>query len=361
MLERVKKVARHLPAVLGLVLLVGAIYVVWKEFRHLKVADIAAALAAIPPRALVISFVWTVFSYGILTFYDRLGTIYAGHKVSYGKVAFASFCAYSLSHNLGFAAVSGAAVRYRLYAHWGLTAFQIAKVVAFCSLTFGLGGMVLGGIILFWEPDAVPFFGTLIPTWGMYLVGAALWLIVAGYVSLSRFVGTLRLFGAEVTLPGWRMAIIQVALATVDVAVTAAIVYALLPEAPGLTFVRFLGVYVASYTAGLAANIPGGLGVFDSAMLLGLEPYMDAPKILGAVVVFRLYYYIIPLFLAGTMFAGNEILLRGGQLVRSPSLARRTRSLSGFSDPGFAVIPSTGAVVLCGALLLGLGVLDQHP
>jgi uncharacterized membrane protein YbhN (UPF0104 family) len=361
MLERLKKAARHLPAVLGLVLLVGAVYVVWKEFRHLKIADIAAALEAIPPKALGLSLLWTVLSYSILTFYDRLGTIYAGHKVSYGKVAFASFCAYSLSHNLGFAAVSGAAVRYRLYAHWGLTPFQIAKVVAFCSLTFGLGGMVLGGIILFTEPDAVPFFGAIVPSWGMYAVGLALWLVVAGYVSLSRFVGTIRLFGAEVTLPGWRMAIVQVALATVDVAVTAAIVYQLLPEAPGLTFVRFLGVYVASYTAGLAANIPGGLGVFDSAMLLGLEPYMDAPKILGAVVVFRLYYYIIPLFLAGALFAGNEILVRGGALFRTSAFGRRTQSLSGFSEPGFAVVASTGAVMLCGALLLGLGVLDQRP
>src|SRR4051794_37623887 len=358
---KLKGAARHLPTVLGLALLLGAIWVVQREFRHLKVQDIEVALAAIPLKALVFSFVWTVFSYGILTFYDRLGTIYAGHKVSYGKVAFASFCAYSLSHNLGFAAVSGAAVRYRLYAHWGLTPFQIAKVVAFCSLTFGLGGMVLGGIILFWEPDAVPFFGNLVPKWGMYLVGVALWLVVAAYVSLSRFVGTIRLFGAEVTLPGWRMAIVQVALATVDVAVTAAIFYQLLPEARGLTFVRFLGVYVASYTAGLAANIPGGLGVFDSAMLLGLEPYMDAPKILGAVVVFRLYYYIIPLFLAGGLFAGNEILLRGGALFRSPALTRRTQSLSGFSEPAFAVIASTGAVMLCGAMLLGLGMLDQRP
>ena len=140
-------------------LLIGAIYVVQKEFRHLRLRDIEAALQDIPVRALAIGFLWTILSYGVLTFYDRLGTIYAGHKVSYGRVAFASFCAYALSHNLGFAAVSGAAVRYRLYAHWGLTPLQIAKTVAFCSLTFALGGMVLGGAILFLEPQSIPFFG----------------------------------------------------------------------------------------------------------------------------------------------------------------------------------------------------------
>ena len=91
--EKVKSWMRHLPAVIGLVLLIGAIYVVQKEFRHLKLKDIGDVLAEIPTSALVFSFIWTVLSYGILTFYDRLGTIYAGHKVSYGRVAFASFCA----------------------------------------------------------------------------------------------------------------------------------------------------------------------------------------------------------------------------------------------------------------------------
>jgi len=356
-----KKCLRQLPAVLGLMLLVGAVYVVWKEFRNLKIADVKAALAAIPPRALLLSFIWTVLSYGVLTFYDRLGTIYAGKSVSYARVSFASFCAYALSHNLGFAAVSGAAVRYRLYAHWGLTPLQIAKVVAFCSLTFGLGGMVLGGAILFLEPDAVPFFGNHIPRWGMYLVGAALWGVVAAYVSLAKFIGTIRLMGNEVTLPDYRMAVVQVALATLDVAVTAAIVYQLLPDAPGLTYLRFLGVYVASYTAGLAANVPGGLGVFDTAMLLGLEPYLQPPQILGAIVVFRLYYYIIPLFLAGSLFAGNEILLRGGALVKSNPAGPRRQALARWSEPALATGAATGAVALCGALLLALGVMDERP
>src|SRR6185437_2442885 len=273
MVDRLKRLAKHLPAVLGLALLVGAIYVVQREFRHLQLKDIGAALEAIPHAALAFAFVWTILSYFILTFYDRLGTIYAGHKVSYGRVAFASFCAYALSHNLGFAAVSGAAVRYRLYAHWGLTPLQIGKTVAFCSLTFGLGGMVLGGAILFAEPRAVPFFGQYLPHAALYACGALLWAIVLGYVTLSRILGKVRLFGHMIELPGWRMAIVQVVLATVDVAVTATIFYTLLPQAPGMTWLIFLGVYVASYTAGLAANLPGGIGVFDTAILFGLEPY----------------------------------------------------------------------------------------
>src|SRR6202790_5532346 len=361
----------HLPALLGVMLLVGAIYVVQKEFRHLKIRDMADALRAIPRAALIFSFVWTILSYFILTFYDRLGTIYAGHKVAYGKVAFASFCAYALAHNLGFAAVSGAAVRYRLYAHWGLTPLQIGKTVAFCSLTFGLGGLVLGGAILFIEPTTIPFFGQHLPIWALHAAGALLWAIVLGYVVLSLVVGSFRLHGHRLQLPKWRRAVLQVTLATVDVAVTATIFFALLPDAPGLTWTIFLGVYVASYTAGLAANLPGGIGVFDTAMLFGLEPWLDAPHIVGAIVVFRLYYYIIPLFLAGGLFAGNEILLRGGGLLRvaSPQGALQgappgangsqvlEQAVTPWSEPAFAVATATGLVALCGAMLLMLGVL----
>ncbi|MBV9653291.1 MAG: lysylphosphatidylglycerol synthetase family protein [Acetobacteraceae bacterium] len=353
---------RHLPALLGVCLLVGAIYVVQKEFRNLKLEDISAALEDIPARSVWLAFMWTFFSYFVLTFYDRLGTIYAGHRISYWRAAFASFCAYALSHNLGFAAVSGAAVRYRLYAHWGMTPVQIAKTVAFCSLTFGLGGMVLGGIILFIEPGSVPFFGALIPRLVMYAIGVGLWGIVAAYVILSKVVGRVRLFGHEFDLPGFRMALVQVLLATVDVAVTASIFYALLPAANGLTWLRFLGVYVASYTAGLAANLPGGIGVFDTAMLLGLSPWLEPPQILGAIVVFRLLYYIIPLFLAGALFAGNEVLVRGNALVRrqAPEI-QAGAAPTAWTEPDFAVAAVTGTVALCGTLLLGVGLLAQPP
>jgi hypothetical protein len=131
----------------------------------------------------------------------------------------------------------------------------------------------------------------------------------------------------------------------------------LLPPAPGLTWLIFLGVYVASYTAGLAANLPGGIGVFDTAMLLGLEPYLDAPVVVGAIVVFRLYYYVIPLFLAGGLFAGNEILVRGGALFRLGGRLPRLHALGRWSEPDFAVASATGSVALCGMLMLCLGVL----
>ena len=348
---------RRLPAVLGAALLFVALFVVRREFHDLRLDTVGRALHAIPGGALVLAFLFTILSYAGLTLYDWLGTIYAGRKVRYGRVAFASFCAYALSHSLGFAAVSGAAVRYRLYAQWGLTPGQIARVVAFCSLSFGLGGMVLGGTILLLEPESVVFLGDRMPLALLYGCGVLLWAIVAGYVGLARRVGTVRLFGQAITLPGFRMALVQVALATADVALTATIFWVLLPTVPRLSWLVFLGIYVAGYTAGLAANVPGGIGVFDSAVLFGLAPFLPAPRVAAAIVVYRLYYYVIPLFLAGSLFAANEALLRGAGLL-SPRLTMRR--LHGVPAPPFALAAATGAVGLSGLLLLGLGVLAPH-
>ncbi len=357
MMPTLKRLTRNLPALLGVLLLVGAVYVVQREFRHLNVRDVGHALAEIPRLSLWEAAALSVLSYGLLTFYDKLATIYADHHVSYVRCAFASFCAYALAHNLGFAAVSGAAVRYRLYAHWGLSPYQIGKVVAFSSLTFGLGGMTLGGLILFTEPSAVPGLSMLLPHWAVFLCGLAMWLVVATYITLASLFPVLRFRGREVDLPGWRMALGQVALATADVSLTASIFYVLLPHAAGLTWHRFLAVYLGSYALGLASNVPGGLGVFDTAMLLGLKSsHVGAPMVLGAIAVFRLFYYVVPLFIAGALFAGNEVLVSRRRLAGAavPGQAR-------WSEPDLAVAASIGGVAICGAMLLSIGVLDTHP
>lgn len=338
---------------LGVILLGGAVYAVQREFRHLQLADIGRAIQGIPVVQLALAFGCTVLAFAVLTLYDRLGTIYAGYRVAYPRVALASFCATALSHNLGFAAVSGAAVRYRLYSHWGMTPLQIGQTIAFCSLTFGLGAMVLGGAILFTMPDALPYLGDRAPRFVPLALGSLLWAIVVAYVTVAATRRAIRVRGHAVALPTPMMSLLQVGLAVVDVGITASILWMLLPSDPSLSWLLFVGVYLIAYTAGLAANLPGGLGVFDTAILFGLAPYLPAPRIIAAIAVFRLYYYIIPLFLAGGMFAANEVLVRRAG-VPAAQLPR-------WSEPDFTAAAASSAVALSGVLLLGLGLLAAPP
>ncbi len=359
------RLGRQCPHLLGLLLLLGAIFVVQREFRHLSFRQVRDGLHAIPGRALLASAGCTLLSYFILSFYDRLATLHAGCRVGFRRTCFASFCSYVLSHNLGFAALSGAAVRFRLYGNWGVPPTQIAQIIAFCSLTFVFGACGLIGGVLLIEPAAVPFLGHALPTALLRLAGLAAWGVVIGYVLLSSRCRHLRLGPLHVELPRPGMAVAQVVVASLDVAATAAIAYTLLPSAPGLGYATFLAIYIASYTAGLLASVPGGLGVFDGAMLLGLSAWLPAPRILGMIFVFRIFYYILPLFLAGILFAGHELLLRGDAIVamlrRRPAGAARLPRPSLVirqSEADFSVGVAVGAVSLCGAMLLALGVLD---
>jgi uncharacterized membrane protein YbhN (UPF0104 family) len=345
----VRPLARHLPAVLGAALVLGALYVVQRELAALRLGDVVAAMEAIPARSIWLAFGTTVVAYLVLTAYDALGTRFVGQPLSYWRIAFASFTAYALAHNIGFATLSGAAIRYRLYVLWGMAPLQIAGVVAFTSLTFVLGGLAVGGVVLLAVPEAVPGFGGWVPAPVLHAVGIAMLCAVAAYAGF----GLVRrepivVFRTSIPLPGPRMAAAQVTLATVDMALTAAILYVLLPDAPGLSFLVFLAVYVTAYTAAMASHVPGGLGVFDGTILIGLGPYLDAATIVGALLVFRLLYYILPLFLAGSLFAANEVLLR--RVAVSRALAQASR----WGDP-FVVPVLAAAVTLAGLMMLFLG------
>jgi glycosyltransferase 2 family protein len=356
-------VARQLPHLLGLLLLAGAIFVVQREFRHLSFGEVRQGLHAIPTGSLMLSAAFTLLSFFILSFYDRMAAIHVGHPLPFRRTFFASFCSYVLSHNLGFAALSGAAVRFRLYGNWGLKPAEIAQIIAFCSLTFVFGACALIGGVLLVEPASVPMLGERVPSLLLRLAGLAAWSIVFGYVVLSNRLDHLRLWRLQIELPGLRMAVGQVVVATLDVAATAAIAFALLPPTQGLGYPTFLAIYIASYTAGLVASVPGGLGVFDGAMLLGLSAWLPAPRILGMIFVFRIFYYIVPLFIAGILFAGHELLLRSEAILSARRLGGAARPprpslVIRQSEADFSVTVAVGAVSLCGAMLLALGVLD---
>jgi glycosyltransferase 2 family protein len=362
-----RRLLRRVPHILGLVLMVGAIVVVQRQVRDLHWDDIRAALRTISASTLVLGVGCTVLSYFILSFYDCLAVVQVGCRMPFRRTAFASFCSYVLSHNLGFAAISGAAVRFRLYRNWGLGTFDIAQIIAFCSATYLLGAGALVGAVLVLEPGAVPVIGARLPHLVLSGIGLLLWAAVAVYILLGLWLTQVRVGSHTVILPRPGMALAQTVVAAAEVAATAGIAYIFLPSGVGLGYGVFLAIYIASYTAGLVASVPGGLGVFDGAMMLALSPYLPPSQIISTILIFRLFYYVIPLFLAGLMFAGHELLLRGDAVLArkgAPRVPRRgprdvrPSHVIRESEADFSVVVATGAVSICGALLIALTILD---
>jgi uncharacterized membrane protein YbhN (UPF0104 family) len=117
--------------------------------------------------------------------------------------------------------------------------------------------------------------------------------------------------GWQVTLPGGPLTLLQIAIGIVDLGCCAAAMYMLVPDEPNLGFVTVAVIFVAATLLGFASHAPGGLGVFDAAMLVALWQF-DKEDLLAGLLLFRLLYYIVPFVLSLAVLGTREILLSRG-------------------------------------------------
>src|SRR5690242_11908526 len=77
----------------------------------------------------------------------------------------------------------------------------------------------------------------------------------------------------EVALPRGPLTLVQILIGILDLALCALAMYMLVPEGPNVGFVTLAVIFVSATLLGFASHTPGGLGVFDAAMLLALWRY----------------------------------------------------------------------------------------
>lgn len=277
-------------------------------------SDVGAALAAIPSGYILASLLLAALSYLALTGYDVLGLNYLGRPLPYRRVVLGSFLSYAFANNLGFPLLTGGSVRFRIYGPAGLGAADIALLTLICGLTFALSGALVAALCLTLEPTALGRLIGLSP-WLTLLGGLALMGGLAGYVG---WVGTepraLRWGLRELPLPGARSTVAQLAIGLADLTFAAAALYLLLPTSADIGFLLFVGVFAVAMTLGLLSHVPGGIGVFETVMLIAI-PGAAATEILASLLVFRCVYYLLPLLAAVVLFVVHE-------MARVPGLER---------------------------------------
>ena len=96
--------------------------------------------------------------------------------------------------------------------------------------------------------------------------------------------------------------------------------YVLTPDEPNLGFVVVAVIFVSATLLGFASHSPGGLGVFDAAMLVGLWQ-MDREDLLAGMLLFRVLYYITPFVISVIMLTLRELIL-GARSKRLHKLAQ---------------------------------------
>jgi phosphatidylglycerol lysyltransferase len=338
------------------VLLIGGIGIV--ALDHLvagvKWSDVRTALGALPPITIAKALLFTILSYLALTFYDYLALRIVGRPRRWSIAALASFCSYTLSHNLGLALLTGGSARMRIYGAAGLTAGDVARVIASASLAFWGGVIMLAAASLAIGPASV----------GMGAIGIALpfqrivgWTLLAAgaaaITALGRHARRIDLFGWTLSLPNRAQALAQFGLAAIDLILASAALFILIPHAPWSLYPLFFLSYVLAIIVALLSHVPGGLGVFE-AVIIALLPHVDRPTLLTALIAYRLLYYLLPLVLALCLIAGHERVIWQKPAGKVREFATTT---------GHVVAPILLSVIVAagGAILLVSGSLPALP
>ena len=319
-----KKIFLRFGPVIALLFFIIALTVLFNELRHYHLRDIRHALAEIPSKNILLCALVTGLNYLLLTSYDAMALHFAGKTLPYPKVAFTSFLSYAFANNTGsLSIITAGSVRYRLYGGWGLSSLEIVKVITFCMITFWIGYFTLTGIVFLTAPLPAASLQSILVSSAPVIGGALLLLPFSYLVMSSRKQRTLEVGHWLLTFPSLPLGLGQVAVSSLDFILFSAALYVLFPAIGSLPFTTFVGFVLIAMLLGLASNVPGGLGVFETILLLFLKPYVPQASGIAVLIAFRCLYYFLPLVVAGHLLVGHELLQRRQQVERLSSSAAK--------------------------------------
>lgn len=328
-------------------LLAIAAVVLYELLRQYSYHEIAADIARIKGRAFFFSIVLCALNYVVLTLYDTLAFRYIGRSLAYRRIALTAFLSYTFSQNIGLAFLSGGAVRYRFYSHWRIPAGDIARIILFTGTHFWFGLFLLGGVAGLAAPHDLALALRVSRPLAVG-ISAALLVPIILYLGAALFRSKpINLRGWEFTFPAVRLALAALAVASMDWLLAASTLYCLLPGLHGVTFPHAIVSFLVAQIAGVLSHLPGGVGVFETMMVLTLSPRHQASAIVGALIVFRIVYYLVP-FMAGLLaLLLYELSTRAGMALRVRQILRPVRRLaSNLVPPALALGVFISGVVL---------------
>jgi uncharacterized membrane protein YbhN (UPF0104 family) len=294
---------------LSLAIITVALVVLFHMLREIDAKDVIKAMKAIRPRDIAAAAGFVAAGYFTLTFYDWFALRTIGHpEIPYRIAALSGFTSYSIGHNIGATVFTGGAVRYRIYSAYGLDAVEVAKICFIAGLTFWLGNVAVLGLGVTVDPVAASAIDQL-PSLPNRFIGIGLLVILASYVSwvwiAPREIGK---GGWKVNLPNGPTTLLQVCIGILDLSFCALAMYMLLPGEPNIGFITIAVIFVSATLLGFASHAPGGLGVFDAAMLVALWQF-DKEDVLAGLLLFRVLYYLTPFAIALVILGAREIWL----------------------------------------------------
>jgi phosphatidylglycerol lysyltransferase len=267
---------------------------------------LVSALRATPAGNIAAAVVATALSYLSLVGYDICGLRYARARAPLRTVLLASFCGFAIGNSVGLGAFSGGAVRFRLYAAAGLSPGEIARVILFISVAIGVGLAAVAGLgLVLHAVEVSPLLG--VPPDLLRAIAAIVLVSVVGFLIIcASRQAPLRRGLINIEPPPVTLMLAQILLTTIDIVAAATVLWMLLPSV-GISFSAFMAVYATALSLGALSHIPGGLGVFDLAILYTVGGHSPASAVAAALVAYRAIYYLVPLLFSTVLLASFEL------------------------------------------------------
>jgi hypothetical protein len=299
----------RIGVVLSVAIITIAVVVLVHMLRDIDTNEVLRALKAVEPHHIAAAGLFVAGGYFTLTFYDWFALRTIGRsEVPYRTAALSGFTSYAVGHNIGATVFTGGAVRYRIYSAYGLDAVEVAKICFIAGLTFWLGNATVLGLGVLSTPHAASPIDQL-PDWANRLVAIGMLCVLASYIgwvwSAPREIGQGEW---KVRLPSGPSTLLQICIGILDLGFCALAMYMLLPNEPNIGFITLAVVFVSATLLGFASHAPGGLGVFDAAMLVALWEF-NKEDVVAGLLIFRVLYYLTPFVIALVILGTREIWL----------------------------------------------------
>lgn len=294
---------RWLSLAINVALFGVAIYILRKILTEYSLAEIVRSLHHIGWLYIGASLALTVCGYAALVGYDYISLRLARHPIALRDMWRASFVSQAMQNSAPMAILAGGGLRYRLFTRLGVTGAETAAVVAGNLMTFVLGLLAVAGLSFVIAPVSIPA-SLHLPVKSVRTVGALFLagVLVAAILS-GRKRGTIRIWRWTFDLPDRKTLGEQLAVSVSDWLLSSTALYVLMLAGGPVPFVRFLSAFLLAQIVTQVVPLPGGIGVFEAAVLLMRPHQVTAPLATAALLVYRAIYYLGPLFAATAILA----------------------------------------------------------
>lgn len=303
--QKVKRILRRWAPAFGGLALAIIVALLFERLRTIEPAEILAQIRSLSTSNVLGALACSAGAYLLVGFYEGIALARVSGQRRRAYALRTTLIANPIGRIVGAALLSGGALRYRLYAVIGLDAKQVGALIVLMTMPYLLGvGWLIDVSLLVYTEQASK---------ALRLDAATV--ILLGLAGLAKDIGWLAfaawrtrpimIAGLAIQIPSLRHTLLQTALGIAQILCNTGILYLVMPPELDMSWPAFIAIYCIAFVAGQVSNVPAGLGVLEGVLML-LLPHVPPAKLLGAVLVYRALFELLPLLVGLVLWAAFE-------------------------------------------------------